>query len=465
MKKSLLFAAMAMVAVAPAFAVTDGETYETKNELTCKNMWIDAVYHNPEGGNALPWMVDKQQGKARTACLGKYDGKDAILVGYSKTMTVGDESNDYAHIVIMDFLTGELIKTQQITCDGQPIKGLLCANQVGYDQFGHVWLMGYAATLYSADTGKKTCNLYNVNLVDGTATIAAALEVDDECADQIGGGGTRVDYWDAVGDITRENAPCTVMTAISEGSGTWVLAWTAEQGSDEFVGGMDGYMAREMEETFPSGVADWGTGPMIRILLNDEYSNELFYADGFTTCASLYNPTGAMVEGCSFSYAPDLAPATGTNGVGEFSLAGRDFIVYSTNQYVSPGFCSVRVCELGDNMSFDGMEEYWVLPPNGLGNVSDGGLRFHAVEARNYTDEDGNEAAYILTYKAANGVGVYQIAQEGYHGDEDGVADVINDNNAPVEYFNLQGVRLDNPAAGQIVIRRQGTEVNKLIVK
>ncbi len=46
-----------------------------------------------------------------------------------------------------------------------------------------------------------------------------------------------------------------------------------------------------------------------------------------------------------------------------------------------------------------------------------------------------------------------------------GIADVAADENAPVEYFNLQGVRIAEPAAGQIVIRRQGTKVQKMYVK
>ena len=36
---------------------------------------------------------------------------------------------------------------------------------------------------------------------------------------------------------------------------------------------------------------------------------------------------------------------------------------------------------------------------------------------------------------------------------------------APVEFYTLQGVRISNPAAGQIVIRRQGTRVSKILVK
>lgn len=44
---------------------------------------------------------------------------------------------------------------------------------------------------------------------------------------------------------------------------------------------------------------------------------------------------------------------------------------------------------------------------------------------------------------------------------QDGVADLTNDN-APVEYFNLQGVRVANPENG-IFIRRQGSKVTKVV--
>lgn len=40
-----------------------------------------------------------------------------------------------------------------------------------------------------------------------------------------------------------------------------------------------------------------------------------------------------------------------------------------------------------------------------------------------------------------------------------------DESNAPVEYFNLQGVKLANPEAGQIVIRRQGSKATKVFVK
>lgn len=49
-------------------------------------------------------------------------------------------------------------------------------------------------------------------------------------------------------------------------------------------------------------------------------------------------------------------------------------------------------------------------------------------------------------------------------GVEDNVIAADN-SNAPVEYYNLQGIRINEPAADSVVIRRQGTEVSKILVK
>lgn len=47
-----------------------------------------------------------------------------------------------------------------------------------------------------------------------------------------------------------------------------------------------------------------------------------------------------------------------------------------------------------------------------------------------------------------------------------GINDVtVDGSDAPVEYFDLQGIRVSNPQAGRMVIRRQGTNVEKILVK
>lgn len=47
-----------------------------------------------------------------------------------------------------------------------------------------------------------------------------------------------------------------------------------------------------------------------------------------------------------------------------------------------------------------------------------------------------------------------------------GIKDIVDDNvNAPAEYYNLQGIRIDQPTAGQLVIRRQGGKTTKMIAE
>lgn len=41
----------------------------------------------------------------------------------------------------------------------------------------------------------------------------------------------------------------------------------------------------------------------------------------------------------------------------------------------------------------------------------------------------------------------------------------VDNNNAPIELYNLQGVRVSNPTRGTIVIRKQGTSVSKVLVR
>lgn len=45
-----------------------------------------------------------------------------------------------------------------------------------------------------------------------------------------------------------------------------------------------------------------------------------------------------------------------------------------------------------------------------------------------------------------------------------GINNILDNENAPVEYFNLQGRKIENPSNG-IYIRRQGTKVTKVLVK
>jgi len=55
-----------------------------------------------------------------------------------------------------------------------------------------------------------------------------------------------------------------------------------------------------------------------------------------------------------------------------------------------------------------------------------------------------------------------QVKYDGGNGGVEGIA--VDNTNAPVEYYNLQGVRIENPTNG-LYIRRQGSDVTKVIVR
>lgn len=74
------------------------------------------------------------------------------------------------------------------------------------------------------------------------------------------------------------------------------------------------------------------------------------------------------------------------------------------------------------------------------------------------TGEHMNLKAIVTCYK--NNVQLYPVEVT----EMSGVSNVVVDENAPVEYFNLQGIRVDNPENG-IYIRRQGANVSKVYVK
>lgn len=63
------------------------------------------------------------------------------------------------------------------------------------------------------------------------------------------------------------------------------------------------------------------------------------------------------------------------------------------------------------------------------------------------------------------GSDVITFDMSGYSAINNVLSDADADVNAPVEYFNLQGVRVTNPTEGQLVIRRQGTKVEKVVLK
>ncbi|MDD2961125.1 MAG: T9SS type A sorting domain-containing protein [Muribaculaceae bacterium] len=405
MKKILLLASVALLGVSSAYAGKDNNTYAASNGLTCNNVWIIDRKHAPEEYAAsVPAGVSA---KYRTAAL--YN--KVVYVGSSLAddpAVVDKDGNmvDVAGVDKFDMTTGAYLGKLKVTLDGVRISGQLCANQVGVDSFGNLWIAPYIAS------NNSKYKVYSVDKETGAATLQAELTLDLD---------GRIDYCDVIGDITRTNAKCVVMAAAAPPASTAVTyRWISEQGAAEWTGGWDGDNSLTIQDLYPAEQTAWSYAPTAKLVLGDDeataYDGHLFYLDGFTTYPTLYDESGSIVD--SFENAPDCVPQNaGVNGVAEFAIAGRNFIVYGNNQHTGEnGGNEIWVAEMGEGMQFAGMKQVWMIPADGMNPdlTSDGGTRVHSIARELVTDATGKEGVYLLTYKCNAGFGVYLIAQEGF---------------------------------------------------
>lgn len=96
------------------------------------------------------------------------------------------------------------------------------------------------------------------------------------------------------------------------------------------------------------------------------------------------------------------------------------------------------------------------------GKLENGVITFPARAILHGFTRDLNDTTHEMKLYYGNVSGKFKVDLT-----TSGISDVtigVNDN-APVEYFNLQGVRVANPAAGELVIKRQGDKVSKTVIR
>ena len=398
MKKFLLSAALMLIACASAFAATDGQTYAPVNDIKIVNSWILDRVHTP---NVFPKM-DLCNTRSRTAVM----SNGVIYISRSEAIAtiVGTDTISQSVIYRLDAKTGEELPTLNVTLDGAPYGVFLGVNSIGVDNFGHLWVAPY--------TSEKATSvpLYQLNGETGALTLIADLSKGDKIA--------RTDYYDVMGDITRQQAECNVMNAGTQVA--TVYRWHCDKGESTFEGGFEGDISLEITDFYPETVTEWSYGPTIKMCLgtsdDDMYAGELFYVDGFNSAPILYDVTGSLID--SFEEVDsELFPEAGANGCAEFTLNDRNFLVYTIHQYAGTGHgCEANIVELGEGMSLGGMKKYWQIPQDSLGQVSDGGNRVHSFNVE-YGTEGGQDMVTVFDYKCYNGMAVYKIGK-GVSGDE-----------------------------------------------
>lgn len=462
MKKSLLLGcASVMTALSMnAGTVVDNFAYDVVDGVKFENVWLYARNYGNWTKENLPFLEDWDRTRTATI-LG-----DKIYLGYSHKILVNEELNSgSAHYAVVDLATGKFEKTVQVTVDGNTVDALLAANQIGTDDYGHLWFASYYSSLWT-EAGARQIDVYVVdNLETGEAHKAFTVALPDDEADA---GVARVDYYDLVGDVTGQEAGTVFMCASCEDStAPYVYGWRRDQGSDKWDPHMcdGGYYALSITETYPSDQLLFNYGSMLTIVRDESHSGSMFYVDGYTTYPTLYDTNGTMLE--SFASCPDLNPEdSGCNGLAEFTVCGNNYICYPMNQYNKGLGWELQINKLGDGMSFNGMSKVWRFPEKGHGTLTDSGMRIHSLKTAPISDGQGHEGVYLMEYKCNGGLGVYRVADKDFvAGVNTIVADEL-DTNAPIEYFNLNGVQVDaDNAAPGIYVRRQGRTTEKIVLR
>ena len=428
MKKLLLLTLFLATLALNLSAVTDGVRYERVNGIGIKNMWIQDRAHTPEVWSSRPYCNTS----ARTAVM--KDGYIYIARSNANTVIQGTDTLSQSVIYKVDATNGELVKELALTLDGNIYGGAtLSSNTVGMDNFGHLYMAPFSSNLAT------TQPVYMVDNETGELTLIEMLDKGDALQ--------RCDYIDVMGDITREEAECNIMTVGA--SSEYIYRWHADQGGD-FEGGFDGDPYMAILDFYPETVTQWGYAPVAKMVLaaEDDFSGELFYIDGFSSSPILYDVTGNMVDNFE-NVDPAFWPMdVGANGVCEFTLEGRNFIVFVAAQYTGVDeatmvnkACQVYICELGEGMALGGMQRYWMVPDE-LGAVSDGGTRVESMNVEYGTDAEGNEEITLFIFKCYNGMAVYKIGanitgdepEPGIPGDVNGDGEInIGDVNALID--------------------------------
>ena len=218
----------------------------------------------------------------------------------------------------------------------------------------------------------------------------------------------RLDRIGVYGDI---NADATIMSVVPGSSttiGKHALYWNIKNGKwDE--------KTNIIKLGFGAEGDNLGTAPVICPIEDDQ-----FYVDGFSTYPMLFDPDGNLLDAFDESHeadaltigAKDVARSAGHNGVTEFEVNGRYYLIIAGDNTVGNGtapstFVLYRFAN--EDREFKDMTQLWEFPMAGMGNISNP-QRVATSFAR--PNEDGT-AVDIYVFTAENGYGSYTMTIEG----------------------------------------------------
>lgn len=389
MKKQLLIVAVLFAAMALQAQVKDPAVYANVQTFKLENLWMQSrnTSNFPTVGYGLA------TGSAR-GMAGK-EGK--ILICRRDAAIGGTLINKYitpSVILVYSGTTGDLEKTiavpdsifHQKDAVGDTLRAVgYPANDIQVDAAGNIILANM--TLNLATTPFIVAAL-KVNLTAGTVTeVKRVMKATAPLAAT-----ARIDAFNVYGNLFGTGYFMAAISGTTAGLSNFVYRWNVTNG----VADADNYQEIEIKRYVPIATKFNDTAPRVKPI-----TETLFYLDGQASYPTLYDMSGTIIDTIASSKYP---ASPGNNGVDEFVLGGKNFVVYSNaNTAVIPN-SSWAVAELGVGQSLATMTKLFVFPAGGMGATSN-----PVRTAVPYIDVVGNDA-FIYVYGFANGLAAYKFS-------------------------------------------------------
>ncbi len=273
--------------------------------------------------------------------------------------------------------------------------------------------------------------VHHVNLETGKLTEVARLTSTKYPS-------ARIDHATIYGDALNDKF---YVFAVAKDTGH-IFRWTVE----------NGVATEEMATAtafYPATASSFGLAPQIIPLSATDV-----LVDGANTAITRYSFPAAERTG-SFLANSSVAPeSVYDNGGTVFSLGDAKVMVFANSDQSTTPAHSFKAVVTDASFTFSGMKELWTLPQNGMGSVNS--TTYQAVA--DYVMVSPDKVRFYI-FVPGNGVSGYEICDTSWVSD---VEDVTIGHSSPIEYYNLQGVKISNPQKG-IYIRKQGSKITKVV--
>ena len=161
------------------------------------------------------------------------------------------------------------------------------------------------------------------------------------------------------------------------------------------------------------------------------------------------------------------------NCTGISNIGGINVYLTESVDALDPAFEANATVQIGDEIKVRTQHEHHTLYYMINENVQPAAAPLRVPDVADWTKHDDAEYTYTVTKMPAvirakvvdrkgneSGVQILEIASDGTTSAIENIT--ADDAQDEVEYYSLQGIRLQNPAAGSVVIRRQGSQVSKI---